>query len=316
MRHVRMLGLCLVAVFAVAAIAATSASALPEWGKCEAKAGGKYSDANCTKKASKKSPGEFEWKKATEFTENERGFRGNEVIPHKGLLTTTFIKCSGGKQEPGSCASHGEEEVTFPIEVECQREFHTGKVKGTKEVANVLVAFASCVVFGSIPCSNTPIEGEIDTNPLKGSLGYINKPNKEVGVLLTPETKHGSFAQFSCGGIITTVVGQGSKTQGTAYKETSGEENKGGNDGIISPITPVNKMTGDFTQTYTINAEDENIPSKFEGKPRELLEDYEYPPFENANKSKWSKAGETIVSESHQQGPNGSTEESEAAIKA
>ena len=62
MRHVRMLGLCLVAVFAVAAVAATSASALPEWGSAKQRAGGKYSDSNCTKKA-KPGTGTFELKK-------------------------------------------------------------------------------------------------------------------------------------------------------------------------------------------------------------------------------------------------------------
>ena len=61
-----MVGLSLVAVFAIAAIAATSASAL-EWGKCEAKAGGNYTGPNCTKaeKAKPLGSGTFEWRKVT-----------------------------------------------------------------------------------------------------------------------------------------------------------------------------------------------------------------------------------------------------------
>ena len=44
MRHVRMLGLCLVAVLAVAAFVASSASAGgPEWGTVLREGGGKYS---------------------------------------------------------------------------------------------------------------------------------------------------------------------------------------------------------------------------------------------------------------------------------
>jgi hypothetical protein len=60
MRHVRMLGLCLVAVFAMAAVATTSASAL-EWGQCYhfGPIGGKYTDSNCTKKAKKNTAGEY-----------------------------------------------------------------------------------------------------------------------------------------------------------------------------------------------------------------------------------------------------------------
>jgi hypothetical protein len=51
-----MVGLSLVAVFAIAAIAASGASALPEWGKCTkiGAKGGKYTDSNCTTKAKKK----------------------------------------------------------------------------------------------------------------------------------------------------------------------------------------------------------------------------------------------------------------------
>ena len=67
MRHVRMLGLCLVAVLAVGAYAVSSASALPEWGKCEAKAGGNYKNSNCTEKAKPKGSGSYEWKKGAEL---------------------------------------------------------------------------------------------------------------------------------------------------------------------------------------------------------------------------------------------------------
>ncbi len=54
-----MLGLCLVAVLAVGAYAVSSASALPEWGKCEAKVGGNYKDSNCTEKAKPKGSGQL-----------------------------------------------------------------------------------------------------------------------------------------------------------------------------------------------------------------------------------------------------------------
>ena len=56
MRHVRMLGLCLIAMFAVTAVAASGASAAkftPEWGQCvptESGSGGHYGNAGCTAK--------------------------------------------------------------------------------------------------------------------------------------------------------------------------------------------------------------------------------------------------------------------------
>ena len=135
------------------------------------------------------------------------------------------------------------------------------------------VKFKGCKLFGTAPCSNGPIEGEIQVNVLKGVLGYISKSPKQVGILLEPAKKKGEFAQFNCGGILTTVVGVGNAKEGAAYSP----ETTGGFDGIISPITPINTMTKEFTQTYTVNEEThENIPSKFEGKHIELLEDYTF----------------------------------------
>ena len=71
--------------------------------------------------------------------------------------------------------------------------------------------------------------------------------------------------------LISRDVGVGNSKEGAFYEP----ENKGGYDGIISPITPVNTMTSEYTQVFTVNPEAaENIPNKFEGKHIELLEDY------------------------------------------
>ena len=56
MKHLRIMGLCLVAVFAFVAVAAASASAAePEWGGCVklAKAKGNYTEAKCETVATK-----------------------------------------------------------------------------------------------------------------------------------------------------------------------------------------------------------------------------------------------------------------------
>ncbi len=299
MRHVRMLGLCVVAVMAVTAVMATSAFAgSPEWGQCFAKSGGKYADSNCQTKA-KKGAGGFEWRKGTELT--HKGFNG---AGGTGILTSTFELCEpNANREPGTCEEHGEEKIAFgPITVECTSESAHGETSGKSGVANITVKFNGCVALGSIPCSNTPTEGEITTNILKGALGYINKSSKEVGVDLNPNAKNGEFAKFSCAIGLTTVVGVGNKKEGTAYP------GKGGGDGIISPVTPVNQMTNEFVQTYTINEQEENIPNKFEGKPLQVLEAYLYNTAEPSATTKWSKSGETIV--------NVNTPEEEGEIKA
>ena len=65
MKRIKIMGLCLVAVFAVSVMASASASAeAPEFGRCLAKAGGKFSDAGCTKGVVSK--GKFEWTSGVE----------------------------------------------------------------------------------------------------------------------------------------------------------------------------------------------------------------------------------------------------------
>jgi hypothetical protein len=290
-RHVRMLGLCLVAVFAVAAIAATSASALPEWGQCVEKAGGKYSESNCITKA-KVGKGTFEFKKGPEIANKKFTGEGGE-----GILNGKFEACVRGNED-AACSKEQiekEEPLSLEISVTCTNEHALGEASGTKEAKNIIVTFHGCKALGSLPCSNTPTEGEVQVNQLKGKLGYISKAKKEVGVDLNPAKAKGDFAQFTCKlgeTNLTTIVGVAPNT----LHEKPVYAPKGGGDGIISPITPVNTMTSEFTQTYTTNSEDENIPSKFEGAaPLQVLEariiNTNEPEFNLA----WSKAGEIVT---------------------
>jgi len=289
-----MVGLCLVAVFAIAAVAASSASATtPEWGKCVAKAGGKYLDGGCQTKGK---GGSFEWEKGSKLPNVP--FTGHS-IGSGGVLTSEVATCENGpdngKRVPRSkCIEDGGEingGVGAITKVECEKEASSGEATGKNKIANVHVAFTGCKTLGA-PCTSAgAAEGEIKTNPLKGELGYINKSTKEVGVKLEPATKHGHFAAFECAVGLAIVVGVGNKKEGAAYPP----ENKGGNDQILSPISPVNEMTSSYTQVYTVNyATGENIPNKFEGKPISLLEDY-IETTAGHESSTWSRAGEEIT---------------------
>jgi hypothetical protein len=296
-RHVRMLGLCLAAVLAVCAYAVSSASALPEWGKCEAKTGGKYANSNCTEKAAK-GKGTFEFKKGSavgnvKFT----GAGAAGVLNVRGRICkgkaegTKEISISEGSERTKKCEEGGSTE-SEEIKVECVSENATGEQSGTKAVKNIAVSFHECKALGTIPCQSGSTAGEVDTNPLKGELGYISKAKKEVGVMLTPAAKKGRFATFECGGLLLNGVGVGNpKTEGCVYKETT----KCGDDEIISPITPVNEETSTFTQVYTTNEGDENIPTSFEGKPRASLEAFLSIKAEQKNSTLWSKGGEVIT---------------------
>jgi hypothetical protein len=350
-RHVRMLGLCLVAVLAFAAYAVSSASALPEWGKCVAKASGKYEDSNCTTKAKGKTgKHEYEWLKASQVGA-EREVKGkSKNVPFTGessggggVLTANERECLNEGLEEAyrvtrqACAAKaGDEEYMTGegIKVECAKENAVGEASGKDGIANVHVKFTGCVLFGHITCTGEgKAPGEIETDALKGSLGYISKSAKEVGVLLEPAKKHGHFAEFSCSKSLPIVVGVGNSKEGAEYVQgakypsgcygaviaepgcpgaTPSEESHGGYDGIISSITPVNQMTGKFTQVYTEEAKFPlaNVPNHLEGKHIELLEAYnEFLVGGSGDHTEmWSSAGETIT--------NVNTPEEEGEIKA
>jgi hypothetical protein len=327
-RHVRMLGLCLVAVFAVGAYAVSSAMAGPQWVKCEAKAGGNYSDSNCKVKAKPKGTGGYELLKAPEVAAKREAEGKSPGVPFKGesvgsggLLYAELGSCEkNGPEEPleqffgpitrAACeakGAHRVNEAAGPF-IQCAAENSEGEASGTSSVVGVHVTFTGCNLFGNVPCENAGPE-EIITNELKGKLGYISKANHEVGVLLEPAVKHGDFADFSCEPFVETIkVGVGNKKVGSAHT-TSGcdqecpgatpeEEKHGGYDGVISPIKPVNEMTNAFTQEYKVEPTEfgevcpENIPSHFEGKHIDLLEVQQST---QAGSTMWSCSGEEIT---------------------
>jgi hypothetical protein len=335
-RHVRMLGLCLAAVLAVAAYAVSSASALPEWGKCVAKAGGKYTDSNC---ATKGKGGSYEWLKASQVAK-EREAKGKSAnVPFSGgsvgstpLLTTESRSCSLGlynekrvtrqKCIEGGGNERPEEGGGSSVGVRCESETNTGEAVGKDGLANVKATFKGCVLFGYAPCESAGAEeGEIETNVLKGSLGYINKSAKEVGVVLEPAKKKGTFAEFTCVGAFKIVVGAGNSKEGAAYTSsncfpkcqnaTPAEEKHGGYDGITSPITPVNTMTSTYEQVFKVNKiGNENIPGKLEGKHIDDLESYleAIEEGENGESVSWNRSGEELT--------NVNTSEEAGEIKA
>jgi hypothetical protein len=260
----------------------------PGWGQCKLHVSGNYSDPNCTSKAKPLGTGSYEWS-GSSYGIAAKGF-SSEGGP--AVFAANYRVCLPNEERTPSCGEVSEE--TIPIEVECANEQAAGELTGRKEVKNVSVHFDECSAFGSVPCENViGSEGEIQSYKLTGTLGYINRATREVGLDLVPAVKKGRFAEFACDGLFGIVVGSGNlKKEGCVYIETS----KCGGDGIIAPITPVNMMTSTYTQTYTINPEtDENIPDKFEGKSLQVLESYLYNLEEPRRSSLWSKAGEELT---------------------
>jgi hypothetical protein len=371
MRRIRIVGLCLIAVFAVVAVAATSASAAePEWGHCVAQKKGEYTEGNCKTKSAKAHKGKFEWisgavgcyaQKKGEYTNSSCTSKSAKAHKGKyektgggkftgaagaGVLNTFFYGCEheyegtltlNARVPHEDCTGepYGFDGIlSSVIPVECESEHASGESAGSDEVTNVSVRFKGCVASGLPATTHGLPAGEIQVNQLKGRLGYINKSAHEVGVLLEPAAAGGQFAEFEVvEGEVIQHVGEGNATEGAFYEEAHGAPT--GNDGIISPIVPVNQMTHTFTQNYRTelinsyepvschvsptclqhggaeegggNGDVLNIPSHFEGGQLEALEVYQ----ENVEKqyggTSWDPAGEEIT--------NVNTVEGEAEIK-
>jgi len=223
MKRMRIMGLCLVAAFALTAIGAGTASALPEVGRCVAKAGtGKYKDANCTEKA-----GKLVSEKAFEFS--------------KGATKVNFTSAGG----------EGVLETVSGTKVICKTQSATGKYDSDsgviKEVETVLASFSGCELpIISASCQTVgQAEGTIITKLLKGPLGYISGEKTKtpvVGQELTPETAKGKFAEFECGKGAVKILVKG--------KEGAVEGKTGGNC-IIAPVKEANVMSTTANQVYS-----------------------------------------------------------------
>src|SRR4029077_8469216 len=221
MRRIRIAGLCLVAMVAAGAFAASSAFGIAaEVGRCVkvTPGTGKYgTNPNCTEKKAK---GEYEWQKNAikkKFTS-----AGGEGVLETASGTT--IKCS-------TQSAVGE-----------YRE--KGLKPSTKEVQHVVATFKGCELPLLAAKCNTVGHptGEIVTKELKGPLGYISGEGTKspvVGQKLEPEAKKKPFAEFECaGGAVNVIVGVGK------VKPT-------GNDCIIAPLSEVNVMSTTVKQTYS-----------------------------------------------------------------
>jgi hypothetical protein len=240
MKRMRIMGLCLVAAFALTAIGAGTASALPEIGRCVAKAGtGKYKDANCTKKAGSKAE-----EKQFEFV--------------KGPVE--------GKTKFTSAGGEGVLETVSGTKIVCTTQSATGKYKRlstgvTKEVEGVIARFEGCAIPAlGTPCASGAEAGVISTQSLKGPLGYISGEKTltpVVGQDLTPTKAKGLFAEFKCleGGITVKVKG----------KEGAAEGGRTGANCIIAPVKNANEMSLTATQVYEGSGGKQN-PQHFQDK--------------------------------------------------
>lgn len=178
MRLLRLVGPCLVAMFATSAVIVASAWALeaPEIGRCVAKTGGKFTNNLCTKKATTGKTGPFEW---------EPGALHNKFTGTGGVATLETVK---------------------KVKVTCKTEASSGEYTSAKTVGNIAVLFTGCESAG-FKCKTAGAgEGEIVTNPLAGALRWENVTKTKVAIDLVPQSGE-LFVEFSCGPATAIVKG-------------------------------------------------------------------------------------------------------------
>jgi hypothetical protein len=180
MKRMRVVGLCMVAVFAMSAVIVDTSSAVaPSFGRCIKKAkaeGAGYSDAGCLKAVG--TGAKYEW---------------TNTIAKKGF---------SAKQKESTLATL---ETVGGTKITCTSEENTGsEYTGEKTVGKIVAKFSGCET-SKIPCNSAGEgSGKITTHSLKGLLGV--ETGSKLEVQLSAETGI-ALANFTCSTISVEVKG-------------------------------------------------------------------------------------------------------------
>lgn len=275
MNRLRVLGLALVAVFAmgaVAAVSSASAATLPAFARCvKVPAGtGEFEKSTCEGVAGTK-----EWLKVfvvgtslsatEECAETVKAGAGafeNSTCTTVGTGTKSFVRVLKGKAKFESKEGPGFLEKANKEKVECKADKNAGELTGP-QTDKVTVTFTGCTALkGAVTCQNTATAGEIVTRPLVSKLGYISMAPVEVGLSLAPEGG-GLFVTFECG-----------KKPLSEVVEVGEKAGSGSGDSIIGKMTPINSV---MTKAFELNFEctavaGEQKIQKFVGGLTDVLE--------------------------------------------
>jgi len=240
MKRIRIIGLCLVAAFAMSAIAATGASAAnPEYGRCiKTTTGvkGKYSSATCTVLAKEVKTEKYEWYAAF------------------GSAKPLVLKKFTTKLKPAA-VTKATLETRAGTKVICTGLEGAGEYTGNKAVLITKTTFTGCE-SGGIKCNTTGSPtGKIEIAPLSGELGLITKVSPstkdKIGNVLFPQggspTSGSQVAEWQCASLVVKV-----------------------RNSVISPVTS-NSMKLAATVKFT-GAKGIQKPLKFESGPNTYLE--------------------------------------------
>jgi hypothetical protein len=194
MRRIKIVGLCLVAVFALGALTAGSASATaPEFGRClkgTEHAVSNFDNSKCVKLASEDAVSEAEQLKKGVYKWSP------------GVVKTKFTT----KMKEATIATL---ETVGGTKITCTGETSTGEYLNAKEIGKMVAKFTGCE-FSGVKCNSTGKgTGEIDTHSLGGPIGFetVVVPASKDKIANELHSESGNVAEFSCAGIPVVVKG-------------------------------------------------------------------------------------------------------------
>ena len=181
MTRIKVMGLALIAVFAIAALGSAAASAAgPVYFTC----------GKAAKNEKKEYTGHYATKecKTSEFTETGGKYK---LVP--GIGKGKITKTKGGKAVLHSINP----EAKVDIPVECTSFKGSSTPVAPNLVTKAVTTFSHCKAL-SAPCQNVKKE-TIETKSLAGQIGWINKEGGVVGTDLAQEAEPGKpVAEFTC----------------------------------------------------------------------------------------------------------------------
>jgi hypothetical protein len=263
MKRIRIVGLCLVAVFAFSAMVASSASAgTYKW--CQPMKKGEYTTSSCATKSAKAKKGHFEIKAVEACAAQKKGEYTTNTCTTKSAKAKKghFEKTTGRKYTATTLGANLATPALGPNAVECSASTTVGEITGPKTDVQV-VTFTGCQLEGK-KCESTAlfgngtpsgIAGVIITNKLDSKLvdngekagGYKHEepPVGHAWDELVSSEHEPYSSEFICGGTIIL------RTHGSVS-------------GDVSPVNTFGKTTT-VTFTPTGGAEQALLTEVFNG---------------------------------------------------
>jgi hypothetical protein len=202
MKRIKVVGLCLVAVFAFSALAVSSAGAAITYKSCvkaKVKNTGNYTAKTCS--AASKVAGTGKYERGKESEAKKVAFKGkNEGAPHNNLVDPT---CPKGKFNAGThkCEEEGKATASEPADIAgtttCTKEKVTGALTG-ETTSQWSTAYGKCEALET-PCNTKGAKaGDINTEKLESTLVSLNPGETEPGLRVKGLGPKGELAQYEC----------------------------------------------------------------------------------------------------------------------